>query len=399
MVFVVLICTEPLRMDTNRMPSKNSKTKQPKSQLRILSWPLKWLGFSLPDNQLAKRLLLGLLVFVLILTTGMYALGQYYINKHSKEPLVFGATFIPEYAEYFGLDPKQTMTAMADELGIKRFRLVSYWDEYEKEPGQYNFDQLDWQFRLAEEKGAQVSLAIGLRQPRWPECHMPPWAERLTKVQWTAELKKYMAEVINRYKSSPALAEYQLENEFFMTVFGICPDHSRERLVEEFDFVKGLDSSHPIIISRSNNWIGLPVGEPRADKVAISVYKRVWDVTFTKRYFEYPLPPWFYASLAGGAEILTGRDMFIHELQAEAWLPPNQNFAMNDLNSLSEQDKSMNPERLENRIDYAVSTGMRTIDLWGVEWWYWRKIKANDSGLWEAARQKIQEETAKQTSD
>jgi hypothetical protein len=365
------------------------KRKRP-GKTGYLLLPLKWLGLSLPSGQTARRGLLTLVIAVFGITTVMYGVGQYYILKHSKEPLVFGTTFIPNYAEYFGLDPKQTMTAMIDELGIKRFRLVSYWDEYEKEPGQYNFEGLDWQFRLAEEKGASVSLAIGLRQPRWPECHMPPWAERLTKAQWQDELKEYIKVVMDRYKNSPALVEYQLENEYFMTVFGICPDHSRERLVDEFDFVKSIDSSHPVVISRSNNWIGLPLGEPRPDKFAISVYKRVWDITFTKRYFEYPLPPWFYASLAGGAELLTGRDMSIHELQTEAWLPPVNSFAMNDINSIDEQNKSMNAERLGKRLDYGAATGMRTIDLWGVEWWYWRKEKAGDPSLWNAAKEKIQ---------
>lgn len=319
----------------------------------------------------------------------MYGVAQWYMAKHKKEPFVWGATFIPNYAQNFGLDPKETMTAIIDDLGVKRLRLVSYWDEYEKEPNQYNFDGLDWQFKMAEEKGVKISLAIGLRQPRWPECHMPTWAERLTKQQWTDELKEYMKVVIDRYKSSPALVEYQLENEFFMTVFGICPDHSRERLVDEYNFVKGLDQTHPVLISRSNNWIGLPLGEPRPDKFGISVYKRVWDQTITKRYYEYPLPPWFYASLAGGAELFTGRNMFIHELQTESWLPADKDYAMNDLSSINEQNKSLNSKRLKNRMNYAEATGMKNVDLWGVEWWYWRKVKAGDPSIWETAKQEI----------
>jgi len=319
----------------------------------------------------------------------MYGLAQYYIDKHKNEPLVFGATFIPTYAESFGLDPQEVMTAAIDDLGIKRFRLVSYWDESEKEQGIYDFSDLDWQFRLAEERGAKVSLAIGLRQPRWPECHMPNWAERMTKAQWSEALNNYMRVVIERYKNSPALEEYQLENEYFLSVFGICPDHSRERLVDEYNFVKQVDPNHPLTVSRSNNALGLPLRDPRADEFSISVYKRVWDRTITKRYFEYPLPAWFYASLAGGGELLTGRNLFIHELQAEAWLPPDQNFAMNDINSIPEQNKSMNPERLRDRIRYGAATGMKTIDLWGIEWWYWRKVKANDPGLWDTAREEI----------
>jgi len=127
---------------------------------------------------------------------------------------------------------------------------------------------------------------------------------------------------------------------------------------------------------------------------AVSVYKRVWDKTLTKRYIEYPFPSWFYASLAGGGEILTGKNMFIHELQTEAWLPDKPEFKMNDISSIPEQNKSLNSKRLADRFDYGVATGMKTIDLWGVEWWYWRKVKANDPSLWETAKEKIHKFTS-----
>jgi beta-galactosidase GanA len=67
------------------------------------------------------------------------------------------------------------MQAMIDDLGVRQFRLVSYWDKIEPEKGTYDFDELDWQFQKANDAHAKVSLAIGLRQPRWPECHMPSW--------------------------------------------------------------------------------------------------------------------------------------------------------------------------------------------------------------------------------
>src|SRR5690606_27630462 len=146
--------------------------------------------------------------------------------------------------------------------------------------------------------------AIGLRQPRWPECHAPEWAMIKTTPEWTEDLLDYTEETISRYKHRKSLVSYQLENEYFLDVFGQCPDHSRERLVREFDFVKNLDPNRPVIVSRSNNatpsW---PLGEPRADIVAASIYKRVWDKNVTKRYFEYPLPGWFYAFLAGATEL------------------------------------------------------------------------------------------------
>ena len=370
---------------------KQKRTARKSSLVYYIKLFAGWLGLDWPKSSIARKLLIALFVLVFVVVGIMYGTAQWYINKHKNEPVTFGATFVSSYAKSFGLDPKETFSAIVDDLGVKKVRLVSYWSIHEPKPGKYDFSDLDWQFKKAEKENVKVSLAIGLRQPRWPECHMPEWASGLPKDQWSARLKDYMAKVIDRYKDSPSLESYQLENEFFLSVFGICPDFSRERLIDEYNFVKQLDSEHPVIISRSNNAMGLPLGEPRPDSFAVSVYKRVWDKTLTKRYIEYPFPAWFYASLAGGGEILTGKNLFIHELQSEAWLPDKPEFKMNDISSIAEQNKSLSADRLADRIDYGVATGMKRIDLWGVEWWYWRKAKANDPSLWETAKVKIEQ--------
>lgn len=318
----------------------------------------------------------------------MYGVAQWYIHKHDKQPLVLGATFIPDYAESFGLNPKDTLQAMLSDLKLKQVRLVSYWSDIEPTPGHYDFSKLDWQFAMARQYGAKVSLSIGLRQPRWPECHEPDWVniDPANQNAWKPQLFHFMEAVINHYKDNPALGDYELENEFFMKVFGECKDFDRSRLVDEYNLVKAMDPAHHVIVSRSDNWIGIPVGQPTPDEFAISVYKRVWDATITHRYFEYPLPPWFYASLAGSEELLSGKDMIIHELQAEPWTPNGK--LITEI-SVDEMYKSMNPQRLKDRIAYGEATGMRTIDLWGAEWWYYMKVKQHDPGVWNVVKDAV----------
>ncbi len=329
-------------------------------------------------------IILAVLIFCL---GGMYGLAQFYIFRHKDQPMKVGTTFIPAYARQLGVDPKETMDAILYDLGVRDLRLVSYWEVIEKTPGQYDFSELDWQFEKANAADAKVSLAIGLRQPRWPECHMPKWAEELPRNEWEPKLKDFIKAVVERYRTNPALESYQLENEFFLKVFGICPDHSRERLVDEFNLVKSLDPHHTLVVSMSNNAIGTPIGEPTPDLWAISVYKRVWDKTVTKRYFEYPLPAWYYAFRAGWTEITRGHDSFIHELQAEAWTPDG--FNIKDA-PIEELYLSMNPDRLHHRFRYGEATGMRRIDLWGVEWWYQMKVKRGQPELWETAKKEYE---------
>jgi hypothetical protein len=322
---------------------------------------------------------------VLLLCIGaMYGIARWYIASQDHKPLVVGTSFIPAYAQSLGLDPEKTMDALIKDVGVRHFRLVSYWDQLEPEQGKYDFSLLDWQFKKAEDSGSKVTLGLGLRQPRWPECHMPAWAENQPTQQWQPQLEKFIAAVVNRYKDSPALESYQLENEFFLKGFGHCSNFDRNRLIAEAKLVKRLDPDHKLIISRSNNALGTPVGQPRPDEFGISIYKRVWDATLTRRYLEYPFPAWYYAFVAGFQKMVTGKDMIIHELQAEAW-PPNGKF-MTEV-SLEEQNKSFNAERFESRIEFGKATGMREIYLWGSEYWYYRVVHEQDDSLWNVAKE------------
>lgn len=374
-------------MDSTKMPKKTSQPKSHTSQpTSVKKWPARlWQTVAnWWHSKVWHRVVAVLLAVLLFVTGSMYGIAQWYAFSTRQQPLTLGATFISSYASYLGVDPKETLQAMISDLGVKQLRLVSYWDAIEATPGKYDFSDLDWQFKMAEEAKVPVSLAVGLRQPRWPECHMPTWAMGQSREQWQPQLEKFMTATIEHYKSSPVLRSYQLENEYFLKVFGECPDFSRDRLVSEAALVKQLDPNRTLIISRSNNALGFPIKEPTPDLYGVSVYKRVWDKTITKRYFEYPFPAWFYGFLAGGGKLLTGKDLMIHELQAEAWVPDGYN--IKDA-PVSELYKSMNPERLQDRFDYAEGTGIKSIDAWGVEWWYQMKVTRNSPELWNTAKQ------------
>lgn len=340
-----------------------------------------------PRSKVGKWLVFGAYGFVLLNLVLMFGVARWYIMGNADKKLEIGTTFVPNYARYLGVDPKETLDAIINDLDIDRIRLVSYWKDIEPVAGTYDFSELDWQFDMAEAHGTKVSLAIGMRQPRWPECHEPDWVDASRpREEWQPHLERFIEAVVNRYKDSPMLDSYQLENEYFLSVFGECKNFERERLVEEFALVKRLDPDTKLIVTRSNNWTiasGFPVGKPRADEFGVSTYKRVWDRTISKRYYEYPIPPWFYSVLAGGGKMLTGKDLMLHELQTEAWTPDG--FSIKDA-PVEELYKSMDPKRLKDRIKYGADTGMRTIDTWGAEWWYQMKVNRNEPALWQTAK-------------
>lgn len=324
-----------------------------------------------------------LLAFLIFIFGISYGVSRWYMAQHANEPLQIGVTFVADYARSLDLNAEETMDALIHDVGVRRFRLVSYWNKIEAQQGTYDFSELDWQFKKAEAANAEISLAIGLRQPRWPECHEPDWASTLPKDEFQTKLNDFVAAVVSRYRQSPSLKSYQLENEFTLNNFGHCTDFSKERVAAELDLVRKLDPNKPIIISRSNNFPAIITSEPVPDIVGVSVYRKVWDGNFTKRYFTYPLPAWYYGAVAGYQQIFTGKPSMLHELQMEPW-PSNGRF-VKDV-PLHEQDESFSANDFHNRVEFAKNTGLRTIDLWGAEWWYWR-LKQGDPAFWDAAKE------------
>jgi hypothetical protein len=291
----------------------------------------------------------------------------------------FGVSFSIKYCQELGVDWQEVLLAALDDLKIKRYRLMSYWDLVEQKQGKYDFTGLDWQFEQISKYNAKVSLAVGMRQPRYPECHLPSWAKVMPEAKQQQALYKFLTAVIKRYQNHPALESYQLENEALNHGIGECTDYNRVRLQHEFNLIKKLDNKHPVIMSTSNSW-GLPLRSPLPDIVGFSVYfKRHYK---NGRYFASPLPAWFYRMRAHIIRISLKRPVIIHELQAEPWGPQ----ATVNL-SISEQNKTMNAKRLQKVIQFASATGIEYIDLWGIEWWYWRMVKHHDSTLWKTARQ------------
>lgn len=308
------------------------------------------------------------------------------ITPEVKDPN-YGASFSVKYAKELGLDWRETYTALLDDMGIRRFRLMSYWDITESKRGVFTFQDLDWQMDEAHKRGAKISLAVGLRQPRWPECHPPDWYNSLSDQEKEKALITFIEAVVRRYRDHPALVSYQLENEAVNRHFGKCPPETidQKRLAREFSAIKRLDVSKPVVMSLSDQH-GLPLGIPIPDIYGFSVYRTVWNDKLSplEFYMTYPTPIWYHRIRAEVINILHNKGFFIHELQLEPWGPK----ATKDL-SIEDQNKSMSTDQIHKSISFARKIGVQDIDLWGSEWWYWRKTTHNDSSVWDTIKSEL----------
>lgn len=294
----------------------------------------------------------------------------------------WGVTFSHRYAkDELGLDPKETYRAILDELNVPLIRLVAYWNEIEQKRGERDWSALDWYMKEAERNGKEVTLAIGYRVPRWPECFIPEWAQSLSEQEFESALLAYLTDTVAHYTSSPALRVWQVENEPLLSGFGKCPTPNRELLKKEVLHVKSLDPSRPILLTASGE-LNLGAGIFGLSEIfGTTLYRIVWNKYIG--WFEYPLPPAFYMLKAFLIQKLSRTEqVVIAELQAEPWGVGGA--PLREI-PLEKQTERFDVRELDRTLAYAKKTGIHDIYLWGVEWWYWRKIHG-DPAFWELGK-------------
>lgn len=305
------------------------------------------------------------------------------LSREAKpEKIKYGMSFNVPYTREINLDWKETYLAILDDLGVRQLRLAGHWTIIEPENDKYNFEEMDFQIIEAQKRGAEVVLAIGRRLPRWPECHIPEWAERLSEEQWQAEIIEYLEVMVNRYKKYDAIKYWQIENEPFLNAFANehCGDLNVEFLDREIELVRKLDPERKILVTDSGNlgkWFG---PYKRGDAFGTSVYLYFWNPELGR--FKTLLPSAFYRAKANLMQLVLGKnETFLIELSLEPWL----------IKSVSEvpidtQLERMDLEKMRNILKYAENTRFEKQFLWGAEWWYWMK-KNNHPEFWEFGKE------------
>ena len=259
-------------------------------------------------------ILLGSLVLCLF---SVWLLSQ----KAVPERIEYGMSFNTLYARELGLNWRETYDAIIDDLGVRRLRLAAHWPMIEPAPGVYNFEELDYQIKKAEESNVKVILAVGRRLPRWPECHVPGWAKELSNEDRDSKQLRYVEEVVTRYKNSSAVELWQVENEPYLEIFAFehCGKLNEKLLKKEIALVKRIDPSRRILVTDSGN-LGTWFGAYRnGDMFGTSVYVHFWNPELGQ--FRTVLPPWFYRVKDNLMKVIYGpKETLLIELSAEPWL-------------------------------------------------------------------------------
>jgi len=329
--------------------------------------------------KISGKILLALLVIILL----FLAYFNFPVQKKDNSAQL-GVTFSKRYAEDIQLDWKQTFIAILDDLKVRKIRIPVYWDLVEKEDGKYYFSDIDWQLEEAQKRNAEIILVVGQKVPHWPECAIPEWAKNDDQKRKSSLLKEITV-TIKRYKDNhPEIKYWQVENEPFLK-FGVCPPLDLDLLDSEIALVRLIDPTRPVIVTDSGElslWIQ---AAKRADIFGTTMYRTIWKEGIG--YFDYPIGPRFFRFKHWLIKTFAAQEnAIVVELQAEPWIN-----GWTTSGTLDEQFKSMNPQKLEDNVEFARRVDYPEIYLWGAEWWWWLKVNQNHPELWETARKLFSE--------
>lgn len=331
-----------------------------------------------------KKILASLTV-VLLLLAALYAVM---IRRPVPDEIQYGVSFNTPYAYELGLDWQEVFEAILMDLGVERFRLAAHWDLVEPEDGQWNFEELDYQMRRAQEEGAEVIFGVGKRLPRWPECHVPQWAQELSQEEREQQILEYIKTVVERYRGYDNIIMWQVENEAFLFIFAheYCTGFDKKFLEKEIELVKSLDPAGRDILLTDSADLGVWArAYKRGDAFGTTLYKYVWNEVNGE--VKNLLPASWYRAKSTLMEWVFGpKEVILIELSLEPWLSESVVDA-----PFETQLERMSPERFDEVLEYARGTHMEKQYLWGAEWWYYMKQNGYPE-FWEKGKEVFGEE-------
>lgn len=305
-----------------------------------------------------------------------------------QRPQQVGTTFSQLQCRYLDLDYQQAFRQIC-QLGFDQIRLCAYWNELEPSPNQFDFSTLDWLLEECDQHNIEVTLALGMKVPRWPEFHFPDWLSQRyatgasqqpldQRSPAVAEHTLRLIEAVGQHvRQSPALKYWQIENEPFTRLDITGGRYLSSGFVQqEVAMIRQLALPHQQVVLTGS--ITLPFADDPADAVALGHCINLADVVglnvYSKvpvgqtRYYIEPEPVFWQTLQTWHTQIQqAGKRAWIAEVQAEPW-EPNQLVAVQGL-----LHPSSSPAQAIALIQQLTGLGYQTLLLWGCEYWYWHK--------------------------
>jgi hypothetical protein len=288
----------------------------------------------------------------------------------------FGTTFSTKELLRRGLDWREAFDNLLD-LGMNAVRIGAYWSDLEPEHGVFDFAELDELLTKCEANSLQVVVTLGMKGPRWPEFHIPQWAQVESDAEDITADKElcdqcldYVEAVVRHIQGFKCIIAFQIENEPLdkagekRQIVGI------DFVSQEASLVRRIDSGLRPIVITAWCWSFKHDSDVKdalryCNILGLDVYSRVRGDDKTGEQRAGTLPK-HYKALANGK----GREAWITEAQAEPWNP-----------------SSFDREDLTGLLGKLEKSEFDTVFLWGFEKWLDNKLNKDDHELWDTVKQ------------
>jgi hypothetical protein len=327
---------------------------------------------------------------LVVLVAAALALGSESWPSVPPTPLA-GFSFSPLESIQAGRDPATDLGRLVDATRPDLVRLPVYWERVEPTPSDLDFESVDSLLEVIKAHDAtsdidtRVVLVVGARNFLYPELHQPTWAgdrsqPTIGKQQAAGSYRTYFDATITRYRSSPLLYAWQVENEPYdiVTNAGTGDDDiSDAQLAWEMQEVHRLDGRHKAVVTSYDALhpvldmiqrytpvllplVGGGSGHPNealrlGDAFGLDVYVDGRSVPYRKVTSIALRSQWKAQALAFWADLAhaDGKQMWVAELQSEPW---------NDTGTFAPDDL------VTQAIDYRQEP-VDVVLMWGVDTW------------------------------
>jgi hypothetical protein len=312
-------------------------------------------------------------------------------------PVQVGTSFSPQRAAYLGLDYKTAFKRL-EALHFRVIRLTTYWDQVDRE----GYGQLDWMISEARKSHQPIALTVGMKALGWPEFFIPESVMPINGFRQGQDVASdssfrdaalsFVTDTVLRYRDSPSLVAWQVENEPFNRAGPRRLWIDAEFLRDEIARVRQLDGHHrPVIVNAFSHfnlvfdqasarqgfdfrqWLGFDADSAerdglsvlgRGDVLGLDVYTAIGYQFLGHDHMSHADGDW-PDRLARVRDLAhkQAKQAWITEVQAEPWESSDLNYA---------DPKSTSPQAIRGIFENLKDAGFTTVLFWGSEYWLWR---------------------------